>query len=205
MTLLSTEEKTKVSEAIAAAEKLTDAELVTVLVKQSDDYHYIPTLWAAIAALGSPGLIALTPYWLDLWETILGQIIVFILLALLLRIPAIMFRLIPKSVRQWRASNMARRQFLENNLHHTANKLGVLIFVSEAEHYVEIIVDRGISQRVDNSEWQSIVHSFTQQVKSGQTLNGFLSCIASCGEILQKVAPATREKNELPNHLVVIG
>jgi len=204
MSLLSTEEKTKVGDAITAAEKLTDAELVTILVRQSDDYRYIPTLWAAIAALFSPGLIALTPYWLELWEIISGQIIVFILLALLLRIPSITFRLIPKTVRQWRSSNMARRQFLENNLHHTVNELGILIFVSEAEHYVEIIVDRGISQHVDNSEWQTIVYTLTQQVKQGQTLNGFLNCISSCSDILRKIAPVTHEKNELPNHLIVI-
>ncbi len=204
MTLLSIQGKEKVSAAITGAEKLTDAELVTVLAKQSDDYRYIPTLWAALVALFSPGLIALTPFWLELWEIVLGQLSVFILLAVFLRIPAIMFRLIPKPVRQWRASNMARRQFLENNLHHTENELGVLIFVSEAEHYVEIIVDRGISQHVDDSEWQSIVHNLTQKVKNGQTLKGFLDCISSCSDLLQKVAPVTREKNELPNHLIVL-
>ena len=204
MSLLSNTEKEKVSKAIAAAEKCTDAELVTVLVKQSDDYYYIPTLWAAVIALFSPGLIALTPFWLDLWEIILGQLFIFMLLALLLRAPQIMFHLIPKAVRQWRASNMARRQFLENNLHHTAGDSGVLIFVSEAERYVEIIADRGISAHVDELEWQSIVDALTQQVKGGRTLEGFLACIASCGDILQRVAPATTEKNELPNHLIVI-
>ena len=204
MTLLTLDEKKKISEAIKAAEKLTDAELVTVLAKQSDDYHYIPTLWAAIVALFSPGFIALTPFWLELGEIILGQILIFISLGLLLRAPQIMFRLIPKSVRQWRASNMARRQFLDNNLHHTANETGILIFVSETERYVEIIVDRGISKHVDDSQWQDIIHKLTEQVKKGQTLEGFLDCISSCSTILQKVAPITKEKNELPNHLIVI-
>ena len=204
MALLTIEEKEKLRAAIASAEKLTDAELVTVLARQSDDYHYIPTLWAAIIALFSPGLIALTPFWLELWEIILGQFFVFMLLALLLRIPQIMFRLIPKTIRQRRASNMASRQFLENNLHHTANETGVLIFISEAEHYVEIIADRGISQHVENSKWQEIIDTFTRQVQKGQTLEGFLDCIAACSEILQKVAPVTAEKNELPNHLIVL-
>lgn len=86
---------------------------------------------------------------------------------------------------------MARRQFLENNLHYTAGAAGVLIFVSETEHYAEIIADRGISKHVDNTEWQEIINTLTRQVKEGQTLNGFLECITSCGAILRRVTPTT--------------
>ena len=70
---------------------------------------------------------------------------------------AIRTQLIPKGVREWRASNMARRQFLERNLHHTDGDTGVLIFVSEAEHYVEILADRGISAQVDDGRWAEII------------------------------------------------
>ena len=204
MALLSDTEMEKVREAIAEVERLTDAELVTVLARQSDDYHYIPTLWAAIIAIVSPSVIALTPFWLEVWEVVLGQLIVFVVLAVLLRVPSVMFRLIPKHVSHWRAANMARRQFLENNLHYTAGETGVLIFVSETEHYAEIIADRGISRHVGNDEWQAVIHNLTQQVKAGKTLDGFLECISSCGEILQRVAPVTAQKNELPNHLIVL-
>ncbi len=82
--------------------------------------------------------------------------------------------------------------------------MGVLIFVSEAEHYVEIIADRGISQHVSNDEWQEIINSFIEKVKAGQTKEGFLNCISSCGDLLKQYAPATEQKNELPNHLIVL-
>ncbi len=204
MALLTQQDKQKVSSAIAAVEELTDAEIVAVLARQSDDYHYIPTLWAAIIALLAPSLIMLTPLWLELWEVITGQIITFIVLAVFLRIPWIMIRLIPQRVRFWRASNMARRQFLENNLHHTKDETGLLIFVSELEHYVEIIADRGISLSVEDAQWQEIVSNLTRQIKAGHTLEGLLECISACGEITQKVAPLTSPKNELANHLIVL-
>ena len=202
--ILNEAQQKEISSAIAEVEKNTDAELVTVLAKRADNYYYIPTLWAAVIALLVPILIKFTPLWLTGDELLLMQWTVFIVLAIVFHIPFIMMKLVPKKVRYWRASNLARRQFLENNLHHTKNGMGVLIFVSEAEHYVEIIADQGISQHVSNDEWLTIVNAFVAKVKAGQTKEGFLNCINSCGALLKQHAPASEEKNELPNHLIVL-
>jgi putative membrane protein len=202
--ILNEAQQKEISSAIAEVEKDTDAELVTVLAKRADDYYYIPTLWAAVIALLLPILVKFTPLWLTGDELLLMQWTVFIVLAVVFHIPFIMMKLVPKKVRYWRASNLARRQFMENNLHHTKNGMGVLIFVSEAEHYVEIIADQGISQHVSNDEWLIIVNAFVGNVKAGQTKEGFLNCINSCGALLKQHAPASEDKNELPNHLIVL-
>ena len=202
--ILNEAERNEISSAIAEAEKATDAELVTVLAKRADNYYYIPTLWAALIALLLPVAIKFTPLWLSGNELLMMQWTVFILLAVGLRMPFIMMKLVPKKVRFWRASNLAHRQFLESNLHHTKNAMGVLIFVSEAEHYVEIIADQGISQHVSNDEWQEIINAFVEQVKAGETKQGFLNCINSCAALLKQYAPASEEKNELPNRLIVL-
>jgi len=204
MTLLTQSEADQVAAAIAEVEAQTDAELVTVLAKQADNYHYIPTLWAALLALVSPGIFLLTPFWLDVSDLLILQLVTFIVFALLLRIPFVLRRIIPRSVKQWRAANMARRCFLENNLHHTKGESGLLIFVAETEHYVEILADRGINNHVDTQEWQSIVGEFTTKLHDKQTLSGFLGAISQCGEMLIEHLPATHEKNELPNHLIII-
>lgn len=204
MALLSTMELKALSDAIAEVEKQTDAELVTVLAPRADNYYYIPTLWAALLALLLPPLLGFTHLWLTANDLLLAQWLTFMVLALLFRIPAIMMRLVPKSVRYWRASNLARRQFLDNNLHHTRGETGLLIFVAEAEHYVEIIADRGISRHVNNDQWQQIIDRFVSSIQQGKTQQGFLDCIGSCGELLRQHVPATSEKNELPNHLVVL-
>ena len=88
--------------------------------------------------------------------------------------------------------------------HHTRGGHGVLIFVSEAEHYVEILVDRGVAQHVPDETWKKIVDTFTAHVQQGEVLNGFLECIASCSDQLIIKVPATEKKNELPNHLVIL-
>ncbi|WP_280542255.1 TPM domain-containing protein [Chromohalobacter sp. 11-W] len=204
MALLSDSEQQQVRDAITHIERGTDAELVTVLAPQADDYTYIPLLWAGILALLIPGAINYFPQWLGASELLIVQWACFAVLAIVFRLPAVTTRLIPRRVRFWRAANLARRQFLEQNLHHTQAGTGMLIFVSEAERYVEILVDRGISSRLDDETWQGIVSTFTQQVKQGQTLQGFLSCIEACGEHLREHVPATHERNELPNRLIVL-
>lgn len=204
MTLLTEQEAQQVADAISKVEARTDAELVTVLAGQADDYNYIPTLWAALIALVSPGVVMFTPFWLDVTEIMLIQIIVFLAMAVLLRIPLVMRRIIPRGVKEWRAANLARRQFLENNLHHTVGETGVMIFVSETEHYVEIIADRGISKFVSDQQWQDIVDEFTASVRRGSTLEGFLTAVDRCGELLIEHVPATGEKNELPNHMILL-
>lgn len=204
MTLLTERELEQVAEAINRVERHTDAELVTVLAAQADDYRYIPLLWASLLALLLPGALVFFTGWLSAWQMLLAQWATFIVLALVFRIDAVTSRLIPRSVRHWRACNLARRQFIEQNLHHTAAGTGMLIFVSEAERYVEILVDRGISSRIDDAVWQSVVAAFTEDVRNGQVLEGFLTCIETCGALLTEHLPATHERNELPNHLVVI-
>ncbi|MBU3059648.1 TPM domain-containing protein [Pseudomonas indica] len=204
MTLLSEAELQRVADAITEVERHTDAELVTVLATRADDYAYIPLLWASLVALLLPGAANFFGGWLNSAQLLLVQWLTFALLALLGRIPFLTSRLIPRAVRHWRAANLARRQFLEHNLHHTEAGTGMLIFVSEAERYVEIIVDRGISSRIDDGAWQALVDVFTAEVRRGRTLEGFLGCIRGCGELLQQHVPATHERNELPNRLIVL-
>lgn len=204
MALLTEHEQRQVAEAIARVEKTTDAELVTVLAARADDYAYIPLLWASLIALVVPGVVHYLSGYLTMYTLLVAQWATFIVLCLVFRLPKVTTRLIPRSVRHWRASNLARRQFLEQNLHHTVGSTGVLIFVSEAERYVEILVDDGIFKRLDDSNWDAIVQAFTQQVKQGQTLAGFIACVEACGELLKVHVPVTQTRNELPNRLVVL-
>ncbi len=204
MALLTEHEQRQVAEAITRVEKTTDAELVTVLAARADDYAYIPLLWASLIALVVPGVVHYLSGYLTMYTLLVAQWATFIVLCLVFRLPKVTTRLIPRSVRHWRASNLARRQFMEQNLHHTVGSTGVLIFVSEAERYVEILVDEGISKRLDDSNWDAIVQAFTQQVKQGQTLAGFIACVEACGELLKVHVPVTQTRNELPNRLVVL-
>lgn len=204
MTLIAADEATRISAAIKAVEEVTDAELVTVLARKADNYYYIPALWAALLAMATPLVLLFSPFWLEPLEIFLAQIAVFALCAAIGRIPRITQILIPRSVGVYRAQNLARRQFLEQKLHHTKDRFGVLIFVCEMEHFVEILADSGIATHVDDSKWQVIVEEFTHHLRTGEVERGFLQAIEQSGALLREVAPLSVQKNELANHLVVI-
>ena len=207
MSLVTAQEQGRIAAAIAEVERHTDAELVTVIAAASDDYRYIPLLWAAVVALLVPAVLYFTPlYDLDPIFLFWVQAGVFAVLAVTLAWSGFRVRLIPRAVREWRASNMACRQFLEQGLHHTADETGVLIFVSEAEHFVEILVDRGISARVDDTAWRDIVADFIDDVRAGRVEGGLVRAIERCGEILAgAVAKAPGNTNDLDNRLILIG
>jgi len=204
MALLTPQQQQQVADAVTRAEQRTDAEIVTVLAPRADDYSYIPLLWASLIALMVPALVHFLIGGLQIYGLLMLQWACFVFLSLIFRLPAITTRLIPPRIRHWRASNLARRQFLEQKLHHTRDRTGVLIFVSEAERYVEILVDEGISQHLDDSDWGSIVSDFTRRVALGHTAEGFISCIDACAELLERHVPKTHPRNQLPNRLVML-
>lgn len=197
-------EQRQIAEAIARAERRTDAELVTVLARRADDFPYLPLLWAALLALLVPGLLHLWLGGVGVNGLLLAQLLTFIGLCLLLRQPRLAPWVVPPVLRRRRASGLARQQFLELNLQRTAGATGVLIFVSEAERHVEILVDEGIARHLPEQARALIVARFAEQVRQGHTLEGFVECIEACGELLSEHVPPTHARNELPNRLVIL-
>jgi putative membrane protein len=204
MTLINKQQQTKVQQAIELAEKNTDAELVTVLAGESDDYYFIPTMWAALISLVTPAVLFQTNLWLDQTDIFWIQLIEFITLALVFRWRPVKHLLVPKRVKFARAALVAKEQFLDQGLHHTQGETGVLIFVSEAEHYAEILADRGINNLVPDGAWDNILHQLLAQIKANNTESGLIEAIKACGDLLAEHAPASHDKNELANHLVII-
>ena len=192
------------AQAISEQEARTDAEMVTVLARQADDYRYVTVMWAALLSLLVPAVLLFLPVWLTPFEALLLQWGVLLGLAVLFRFKPIQLRLVPRRLQQARAAGLARQAFLQQGLHRTKGATGVLIFVSEAEHYVEILADQGIAQHVPDSEWQSMVDAFIAQLKRGDVAKGFQQCVTACGDKLAAHVPATEQKNELPNHLVIL-
>lgn len=218
VSLLSAEEKAALIARIKHAESRTMGEIVTVIAQQSDDYRYIPILWAALLALSVPGVYyAWMFYHSGGWNveqdtnTIVKglyatQVLIFLGFGMLFQLPAVRLWFIPASVKQRSAARHAREQFFLQKLHLTEGRTGVLIFVSVAEHYVEIIVDSGIAEIIDNTLWDDVVKDFISLIRKGKIAAGFERTIDRCREVLWQHFPATDSYNpdELPNHLIEV-
>jgi putative membrane protein len=203
MTFLNDADKTQLRDAIRQAEAKTSGEIVTVIARASGDYFYYPTLWATLLAILSP----LLPIALAVSIAPLGiielQLLVFALLALVFRWPPIKRRLVPRAVKQQYCARRAREQFLAQNLHTTRERTGVLLYVSVAEHHVELLADAGIHAKVPAGTWDLVVSKLTARVKAGQVGEGFIEAVGAVGEQLAAHFPAAGvNPNELPDHLI---
>lgn len=205
MTLFTEQERAEIARAIAEAETRTSGEVVAVVATASSDYRFVPLLWAALAALAVPlpllMLTDLTPH-----QVYALQLLAFGLGAVVCQWRPLRHALVPGAIKRARAHRHARAQFLAQNLHTTAGRTGVLIFVSEAERYAEIVADTGIYSRVDAAVWVGIVDDLVAHFARGQGARGFIAAIEACGTILaEHFPPAPRNADELPNHLIVIS
>ena len=204
MALFSTMDEQRIAKAIADAETQTSGEIVAVVARESSSYLYAPFLWAAITALLVPWPLIVFTWWPVIW--IYGlQLLVFLLLLSLLLVRPLRYALVPKSIKDRAAHRRAMEQFLAQNLHTTTGRTGVLIFVSIAERYAEVIADTEIDAKVSQKEWQDIVHQLTETIGAGKPTDGFINTIKRVGDHLAaSFPPGTADPNELPDHLIVL-
>ncbi|HEY4405349.1 MAG TPA: TPM domain-containing protein [Xanthobacteraceae bacterium] len=202
--MISDADKTRVADAIRAAEVRTAGEIFCVIARYSSDYRLVPVAWAAAIALLVPlPLVALTNWPAAL--IYLGQLVAFMVAALALSHPKVRFHIVPQRAKHERAHAEAMRQFFAQGLDKTVDRTGVLIFASAAERYVEIVADVGINQKVTPQVWQTAVEALTAAIKAGRPADGFVAAVEQCGTVLAThFPPGAFKRDELPDKLLEI-
>ena len=79
---------------------------------------------------------------------------------------------------------------------------GVLIYLLLAEHAIELVVDRGLSQRVDETHWRAIVDALGARLRAGQFEQGLVQAIDAVDALLRAHFPhieGAQNPNELPD------
>jgi len=202
--LLNEQQQKQLTDHIASWEEKTSVEFVVVIAKKSAVYRHTPVLIAALVALLSPLLLLSGPFWLSGFEILLVQWGVFLFLCAIGFIPFIHRLITPSRIKHERASHMAKVQFVANNLHHTQEATGLLIFISEFEHHIEIIADRALSSKVTDDYWQTLVAQLRSEIKRGHTSSGLIKIVDSLGVNFSEHFPASNRRNELPDNIVVL-
>ena len=202
--LISAKDRERVAAAIGEAEKRTSGEIVAVVAASSASYVSVAPLVAALVALLVPWPLIYFTWWPVQYIYFL-QLAVFLVVASIVYYRPVRLALVPASIKRDRAHKRAVEQFLAQNLYTTDGHTGVLIFLSAAEHFAEIIADRNIYKLVPQEEWQSMVDRLTRRIGDGEAAGGLIEAIQATGDLLAKhYPPGSSNPNELPNHLIVI-
>ena len=207
----------EIAQHIKTAEAKTTGEIVCLVAKKSDAYRYIPILWAALVSLAVPLVFIIVRLFTDdvsnsyavdidsVESVYFVQLTVFLLAFLLGQWSGIKYKLIPKSVKLQRAKRLAAEVFMHQEIHLTDERTGVLLFISLAERYVEVIADHGIYSVLDDKVWQEIVDKLIVQIKADDMAAGIMVAVDEIGALLQTHFPAEgKDKNELADHLILL-
>jgi putative membrane protein len=207
---LSPEEHARIAAVVQAAEAKTSGEIYCVVARASASYFFPAAFMVTLAIVVVSLAVA---YVLDFWwyelkpMTLVAAQLVAIATALIVLalFPALGIHLVPLGQRYRHAHDNAMKQFLGRNIHITTARTGVLLFVSLAEHYAEVVADAGINAKVPQEMWDSVVSTLTAHAAQGRVADGFVEAVGVVGALLAEHFPvAAGDMNELDDHVVEI-
>jgi uncharacterized membrane protein len=92
----------------------------------------------------------------------------------------------------------------------TEHNNGVLIYVLLAEHAIEIVADRGLTQHISAAQWQQTVAHMSASFKAGRYEDGLTEALAEISAVLMQhfaidgTPGGTRNPNELPDNPLLL-
>ena len=219
---VSADDHATVTDAVAAAERHTDGEIVTVIAGQSDDYRETPIYWAVAAMFFMLACLAVFPAWFDGWLSVFtggwvhqyspGEYLTIIMLLLAVTFAAVhlivawkplRLALTPPAIKRIRSRARAISLFRVSAEKRTMGLTGVLIYLSMAEHRAEIVADSAITTKVSPDVWGEAMADMIVELKAGRPGEGMEAAVREVGKVLAEHFPKTKDNpNELPDRLI---
>lgn len=212
----------RVTAAVAAAEKETDGEIVTIVARRSDAYHDAGLHWAigatflglSLAAAFPAHLRALGSRVLGSWDhelpdwqmltVLLGLLIlIFLIVRYALAWMPLRMALTPAATKTRRVHRRAMALFRAVAQGRTRGRTGVLIYLSLDEHRAEIVADSAINEKVEADIWGCAMAALIDAVRDGRPGEGMAAAVEQVGAVLAAHFPKSQDNpNELPDRLI---
>lgn len=203
-TFFTLEEQENIELAVQQAEKLTSGEIVPMVVDSSYDYPRAELIGAGSLSLATGLMVS----WLfgneSIWWFLPAALIAFPILMCVIRIsPGLKRKLIHPDELTAEVKEKAIVSFIEQSLHETRDKTGILILISLFEQRVQVLADSGINTKVAPHSWEEIVAIITAGLQKGNTASAVCQAVERCGELLQEHFPCKHDDtDELPNLII---
>jgi putative membrane protein len=200
----------RIKEAVQKAESKISGEIVPFIVEKSDAYT-IASYRAAVlcAAIFFLGIIFIDRYIPDL--AVYDPVFIFLIVLaagilaawLTTKLNVLQRMFISQEHFDIVTKQKAEAAFLQEEVFNTKQRTGILIFISFFEHEVIVMADKGISKVVEQKEWDGMVKTLIDKIKTGDTVGGLETCIARCGQILleKEFTITADDTNELKDDL----
>ena len=189
--ILSKQQAERIEAAVRDAETRTSCEIAVGIVPSSGDDRGVAAIVGALA-FALVASLAPTIWWnIDrlTWAGIAlaaGILAFWLCDRFDLGLRCLPARLLVKDARR-----AARTVFLDQGLDNTPERNAVLLFVSRAERYVEILPDRAAAAAIEPAHWSAIVDGFRQAMRKGDVGEAVAGAVAAIGKICAVHFPAS--------------
>jgi putative membrane protein len=202
MAIFSDEDKQRIEARIAEAEKKTAAEFVVATTPRSDDYLDVRLIAALCFGFGASAAMHLALPLVGAGELFALQLVLGLLSFWLSGVPGVLRRLPSTQRIEREAAREAEVRFLEHSVFETRDRTGVLILLSELEHNVTILGDKGIHARVRDAGWEQHVATIVAAIRAGKAADGVCQVIDQLSALLAHTAPVqSDDTDELENRV----
>lgn len=202
--VLSEQDRTRIAEAVAAAELRTAGEIVVVIeTEPCEETEATRALVAAgFLAIASAGPLSLLGP--SLHVIVIAQAVIFACLAALASSSRVRGALRIDRLPSAAAHDAAERAFAELGLDRTRARTGVLLHVALADRRVEVIADEGVHAAVAPQSWNEAVDAMVSAAREGRLADGIVAAVERCGAALAEILPPQPGlNNELSDEPVV--
>jgi len=200
----STEEQKRIEAAVKAAEEKTSGEIVPMVVDESYEYPRAELIGAGTLSMAVGLLVSWAIGGESIWWFLPVFIVCFFIFQQMIRnLPSLKRKLINPDELTDEVKEKAMVSFVEQGLHETRDKTGILILISLFEHRVQVLADSGINAKVPEHTWEELVDMIIAGLKSENACSAICKAVERCGELLQEHFPMKDDdKNELPNLII---
>jgi len=219
--LLTPEEREKINQAVAEAEKQTAGEIIPVLATASGRYDRAEDLAGFLIALGTltaswlafQRVVPLGGDWADgFWLTLRLRWVLLILIggfilgtALASRVGWMRRLLVRQREMREEVERAAWETYSRMRVGRTAGGTGILLYVSLFERMVCVLGDEPIAQKLGQEAWDEVRDLILTAIREKRPADGFCRAIRRCGELLGQHFPLPPgDVNELPNELRIL-
>lgn len=187
--MLSQEHAQRIEQAVKVAEAATSAEISVCILPASSDDRGIAAIAGAVAFVAVQGIGAM--FWLDALIVAGVGVVAAILAFWLCDRFDLGLRLLPARLLVKDARRAARAVFLDQGLDNTPERNAILLFVSRAERYVEILPDRAAAAAIAPAHWSAIIDEFRQRMRKGDLGEAAAGAVAAIGTLCALHFPAS--------------
>jgi putative membrane protein len=196
------EAKRQAAEAVKAVEAQTSAELVVAVRRRSGDYRVVAYHFGFAALALVTLYLLVTPEVYSIGAIAIDALVAFAVGALLCaNLEPLSRALTRPATRRRNVEAAARAAFFDLGISKTAQRNGILVFVSTFERTAAVLTDVGIDVTPLGPGWTETSASMNEAVKK-KDLQGFLAALRRLGPVLATSMPrSAHDVNELSDEV----